>query len=99
MYFVIFGTDKPGVLAIREETRPKHRVHLRETKRKVKVHHGGPTLGDDGKSMNGTLLVVEADNLEEVRGFVADDPYSKAGIFEKIEIRPWAWTTGVPDGK
>ena len=99
MYFVIFGTDKPGVLATREATRPKHRVHLQEHKRKVKLHHGGPTLAEDGKSMNGTLLVVEADSIEEVRAFVADDPYTKAGIFEKVEIRPWNWTTGVPDGR
>jgi hypothetical protein len=98
MYFVIYGTDKPGVLAIREATRPKHRVHLQEHKRKVKLHHGGPTLDERG-AMNGTLLVVEADNIEEVRAFVSDDPYVKAGIFEEIEIRPWNWTTGVPDGR
>lgn len=98
MYFVIWGTDKPGVLATREATRPKHRDHLRETKRKVKLHHGGPTLDADGK-MNGTLLVVEADDIAEVRAFADEDPYNKAGIFEKVEIRPWNWTTGVPDGR
>ena len=29
MYFVVFGTDKPGKLALREETRPAHRAHAR----------------------------------------------------------------------
>jgi uncharacterized protein YciI len=98
MYFVVFNTDKPGALPTREATRPAHRVHLREHKHKVKLHHAGPTLTDDGK-MNGTLLIVEADDIAEVRAFVADDPYSKAGIFASVDIRPWNWTTGVPDGR
>ena len=98
MYFVVFNTDKPGALATREATRPAHRVHLREHKHKVKLHHAGPTLTEDGK-MNGTLLVVEADDIAEVRAFVSDDPYSKAGIFEKVDIRPFAWTTGVPNAQ
>jgi uncharacterized protein YciI len=46
--------------------------------------------------MNGTLLVVEADDISTVSDFVADDPYAQAGVFQSIEIRPWAWTLGVP---
>jgi len=98
MYFVVMNTDKPGALATREATRPTHRVYLREHGRRLKLHHAGPTLGEDGK-MNGTLLIVEADDIGEVRAFVRGDPYSKAGIFEKVDVRAWNWTTGVPDAK
>lgn len=96
-YFVIFGTDKPGALATRTATRPAHREYLRNPgPHKVKLIHGGPTLGDDGESMNGTLLIVEAATLDEVRRFAQDDPYRKADIFERVEIREWNWTTGRP---
>lgn len=39
--------------------------------------------------MNGTLLIVEADDIERVRAFVADDPYSRAGLFRAVDVRPW----------
>ncbi len=92
MYFVIFGTDKPGAESVRAANRPAHREYLRGPgKHPVKVRVGGPTLREDGVTMNGTMLVVEADNLEAVRAFAADDPYSRAGLFETLEIRPWNW--------
>lgn len=47
--------------------------------------------------MNGTLLVIQADSIDAVRAFVADDPYSRAGLFATVEIRPWRWGLGNPD--
>ncbi len=97
MYFVVFGTDKPGKLALREETRPAHRAHARNPEgHAVKLILGGPTLGEDGAEMNGTLLIVEARTIEAVRAYVADDPYSKVGLFADVQIRPWNWGTGRP---
>ncbi|MCW5625579.1 MAG: YciI family protein [Burkholderiales bacterium] len=96
-YFALFGTDKPGMLDVRLATRPSHRAYLHDpTAHDVKVLHGGPTAADDGVTMNGSLLVVEAESLDAVRRFAAGDPYAKAGIFERMEIRPWLWATGRP---
>lgn len=39
--------------------------------------------------MNGTLLIVEADDIERVRAFVKDDPYSRAGLFASVDVRAW----------
>ena len=36
--------------------------------------------------------------LETVREFAAADPYSLAGLFASVEVRPWNWTVGNPDG-
>ncbi|MDT4886907.1 YCII-related domain protein [compost metagenome] len=47
--------------------------------------------------MNGSLLVVEAASLAEVQAFLDDDPYVRAGIFERVEIRPWNWGLGNPE--
>jgi hypothetical protein len=59
------------------------------------VRLGGPTL-DDAAQMNGTLLVIEADHIDAVRLFMADDPYTAAGVYATVEIRPWAWGLGQP---
>jgi len=48
--------------------------------------------------MTGSLLVVEADTIKEVRALAADDPYTKAGLFSNTDVRPWNWTVGNPDG-
>lgn len=97
-YFAVFATDKPEQQTVRQRMRPAHRAHLRDpSPHRVIVRLGGPTLDAAGGCMNGTLLVVQADSLDEVRAFLDDDPYVRAGLFEHIEIRPWSWGLGNPE--
>ncbi len=99
MYFIVFGTDKPGKEALRASVRPSHRQYLANPGRHpVKVLLGGPTLDASQEKMNGTLLVVEAGDMAAVESFVRDDPYSDAALFESVVIRPWSWTLGTPGG-
>ena len=37
--------------------------------------------------MAGSLIIVEADDLAAAEAFNAADPYAKAGLFERVEIR------------
>ena len=47
--------------------------------------------------MNGSLLIVEAEDITAVEAFVADDPYCQAGLFETVVIRPpWFYGPGQP---
>lgn len=95
MKFVVFATDKPGSIELRERTRPDHRRHLRDCEaHAVRVVLAGPILEASGEQMNGTLLIVEADTIDAVTVFVAADPYSKAGLFARVDIRPWKCTLG-----
>jgi uncharacterized protein len=98
-HFIVLGTDAPGRSGLRAELRPAHRAWLREHPgHAVRVVHGGPTLDEDG-AMNGTLLVVEAGDIAQVRRFLAEDPYSRGGLFAQAEIRAWNWslrTEGMP---
>jgi uncharacterized protein YciI len=99
MYFVVFATDRPGMLELRQRERPAHRAYLREpAPHAVRVCIGGPTLEPQGNSMNGTLLVIEAVSLTQVEAFLADDPYARIGLFATVEVRPWDWTLGRPSG-
>ena len=100
MYFAVWATDKPGVLAIRQRVREAHRARLRDPgDRPVKVVAGGPTLDEADGSMNGTLLVVEAESIEAVRSYLVEDPYALAGVYAHVEVRPWSWGLGKPAAK
>lgn len=97
-YYAVFATDKPDMRDVRERVRPVHRTYLRKAAQHgVLVRLGGPTLAPQCDAMNGTLLIVEAEGIDEVMQFVSNDPYMQAGLFERVEVRPWEWSLGNPE--
>jgi len=93
LHFAVWATDAHGALAAREGVREQHRARLRNpAPHAVQVVLAGPTF-EDGK-MNGTMLVVQAANIEAVRGFIDDDPYVLNGIYRSVEVRPWVCGLG-----
>ncbi|SCX72525.1 YciI family protein [Variovorax sp. EL159] len=98
MIFAIFCTDRAGTFELRRSIRPTHRDYLHSAKGAVRLVMSGATLCEDGKTMNGSLIVVEAESFADVENFAENDPYRKAGLFESWSIRPWDWTFGNPAG-
>ena len=88
MLFVVVATDKKDSLALRMATREAHFDFARET---GVVRLGGPFLDAKGE-MAGSLIIFEAENLEEARAWHAADPYVKAGLFASSDVRPWKAT-------
>ena len=81
--FALMCFDKPGGLPIRVANREEHLAYLRRTN----LHrYGGPLLDENGEAC-GSLIVIEADDLGDAKAFAALDPYAKAGLFERVEIR------------
>jgi uncharacterized protein YciI len=39
--------------------------------------------------MTGSLLILDFADRTEAQAFADGDPYAKAGLFERVEIRPW----------
>ncbi len=95
MLYALICTDKPDSLAIRLANRPDHVAYL-ENLADILVF-AGPFMADDGETMNGSLIVIEATSLEAARTIAAGDPFAKAGLFAKVEIRPWLWTMNNPE--
>lgn len=88
--FVVLATDKPGSLELRQQVRPDHRLYLRQHGVPgARIVLAGPTLEASTETMNGTMLVVEADSIGTVRQLLEGDPYSRAALFERVDIRPW----------
>ncbi|BCH14003.1 YciI-like protein [Mesorhizobium sp. L-2-11] len=95
MLFALICKDKPGELQVRLDTRPEHVAFLEGLNGENKLAFAGPFLDDDGKP-NGSLVVVEAPNLEAAEALSAADPFARAGLFESVEIRQWNWTFNKP---
>ena len=89
--YVISWTDRPNALEARMAAREAHLAYVRGQGDKLKL--GGPFLDQDGQ-MAGSMIVLEADSLEDAQAFHANDPYKLAGLFDRSEVRPWRFTTG-----
>ena len=86
MLFAITNTDRPASLDLRMATRPDHLAYL--DSQMGKIMNGGALLDAEGKPC-GSLLIVEAENIEDARSLAAGDPYAKAGLFESSVVRPF----------
>ena len=96
-YFAVWASDAPGMLEARQRVRDTHRARLRDPgEHPVRVLLGGATLDDGSAQMNGTLLVLQAEHIDDVRRFVAEDPYVREGVYQSVEVRPWVWGLGQP---
>ena len=93
MHFILYCKDKPNSLELRLANR---QAHLDYVKQSTCVRIGGPILGDDNESMAGSVLVLELDTLAQARAWSDGDPYTKAGLFASIDIRPFRWSVGNP---
>lgn len=95
MLFAMICKDKPGHLEARMNNRPAHVEHLNALNAKGTLKFAGPFLDADGKPC-GSLVVVEADDLDAARALADADPYAKAGIFASVEVQPWNWVFNNP---
>lgn len=94
MLFVALCHDKPGHLAVRLATRDAHVDWLRALGPRVRI--AGPFFDDAAEEMQGSIVVIEADDVADAKSTFAADPYAAAGLFERVEIRPWRWVVGAP---
>lgn len=94
MLFALICTDKPDHLSVRLENRSAHVEYLNGLGDALKG--AGPFLGDDEKP-NGSLVILEADNAAAAQAIADADPYAKVGLFQSVEIRPWAWRIKNPE--
>lgn len=94
MLYLLYCVDKPDSLELRLANRDEHLKYVASFAEKLKM--AGPVLLDDGETMGGSLLIIEADTKAEIEAFSAGDPYARAGLFESIDIKPFVQSIGTP---
>ncbi|RMH37077.1 MAG: hypothetical protein D6690_04145 [Nitrospirae bacterium] len=84
MHFVILGYDGPDGQAKRPLHRPAHLERLRALADQGRLILAGPFT-----DRTGSLIVIEADSLEDATRFAHEDPYTVHGIFQRVEVHPF----------
>ena len=90
MRVALICTDKAGALQTRLDTRAAHLAHIDAT---GVVEMAGPFLDPQGQ-MTGSLIVLNVETLAEAKAWAAADPYARAGLFDRVEIREWRKVVG-----
>lgn len=98
MHFIITAFDKENSLDLRMSVRPDHLAYA--------VDNGitliaGPLLTeDDDPKPRGSMIIIEAESKQAAEEYAANDPYAKAGLFDKVSVRPWRAALGswLPSG-
>ena len=95
MLYAMIAKDAPGALQTRLDTRPVHLDHLNSLGKKLVF--AGALLDAEDKP-EGSIVVFEAENLQEALAMADADPFVAAGVFASYEVKRWRLainTTGV----
>lgn len=84
MKFVILGFDGPEGQAKRKIHRAAHLANLEPLDRQGRVLLAGPFT-----DLAGSLIIIEANSLEEAKQIAQQDPYTIHGVFERVEVHPF----------
>ncbi len=87
MLYMLFCEDKPDSLELRLANRKNHLSWASTKAENIKL--AGPMLSNDNETMIGSLFILEASSLEEVKKMNQEDPYTKAGLWGNVTIRPF----------
>jgi uncharacterized protein YciI len=82
--FVIIGHDGPDGQEKRKLHRQAHLDRVSPLDKAGKVLLAGPFT-----DKSGSLIIIEASSVEEVRTFIEADPYVTQGVFARYEIHPF----------
>ena len=88
--FMMICRDKPGHLALRQQTRDAHLAYIAET---GVVEQAGPLLDGD-EQMCGSLLILDVADIEAARAWGGNDPYFQAGLFDSVTVERWKKVIG-----
>jgi len=94
MWYVIEGYDGPDVLARRQAARPAHLARLQALRDEGRLLLAGPCPAIDAEDpgeagFSGSVVVAEFASLEAARAWAEADPYVAAGVYARIEVRPF----------
>ncbi|MCF7220205.1 YciI family protein [Marilutibacter chinensis] len=94
MWYVIEGYDGEDVLDRRLSARSAHLARLVALRDHGRLLLAGPCPAIDTEDpgpagFSGSLVVAEFESLEAARAWAEADPYLAAGVYVRVEVRPF----------
>lgn len=98
MVYVFRLLDRPGAGALRDAVRPAHKAYLAGVADRIAF--AGPLVADDGVAMIGSLLAIDFASREAALAWLADEPFTRAGLYAGVEVNAfvnlWPQKVGFP---
>lgn len=94
MWYVIEGHDGADVLAQRMAARAAHLARLTDLRDRGRLLLAGPCPAIDAEDpgpagFSGSIVIAEFASLEEARAWAEVDPYIAAGVYTRVDVRPF----------
>jgi uncharacterized protein len=90
--------DRPDGAELRQRVRPAHKAYLSQVADRIAF--AGPLTHDDGATMIGSLLAIDFDSRDAARAWLAEEPFTRAGLYAGVEIHAfvnlWPQKAGFP---
>ena len=88
MIYVLRLLDKPGAAELRQRVRPAHKAYLGQVADRIAF--AGPLTDDDGQTMIGSLLAIDFPSRQAAQAWLADEPFTRAGLYAGVEVHAFA---------
>ena len=94
MWYLIEGYDGEDVLAQRLSARQAHLARLTGLRDEGRLLLAGPCPAIDAEDpgpagFSGSVIIAEFPSLEDARAWADTDPYVDAGVYTRVEVRPF----------
>lgn len=94
MWYAIEGYDGDDVLAGRLQARPAHLARLHALRDAGRLLVAGPCPAIDAEDpgpagFSGSIVIAGFESLEAARAWADADPYVAAGVYTRVEVRPF----------
>lgn len=94
MWYLIEGYDGSDVLAQRLASRPAHLERLTALRDAGRLLLAGPCPAIDAEDpgpagFSGSVIIAEFPALDDARAWADADPYVDAGVYTRVEVRPF----------
>jgi len=94
MLYAIISEDVANSLNQRLGARPDHLARLQRLRDEGRLILAGPhpaiDSNDPGEAgFSGSLVVAEFDSLDAAQIWADADPYIKAGVYERVSVKPF----------
>jgi len=96
--YVLRLLDKPDGGELRQRMRPDHKAFLGAVADRIAF--AGPLLQEGGGAMIGSLLAIDFESRDAALAWLADEPFTRAGLYAEVEIHAfenlWPQRAGFP---
>jgi len=94
VWYVIEGYDGEQVLEARKGARGEHLARLQSLLAQGRLLLAGPCPAIDAEDpgeagFSGSVVIAEFPDMESARAWAQADPYVAAGVYARVEVRPF----------